>query len=96
MTDVITTNNRTGVNLERASGHINLVRPTFSGNTAQDIYVGSDQGSAKITITDPKFSGKLRIRIAQNYWAGTNLQRKSDIRVIINGVDRTSSVVAWL
>jgi hypothetical protein len=96
ITDVITRNNRTGLNFERTSGTVKIVRPTIENNSAQDLYIGSDQGSAKITIIDPKFSGKLRIRIPTDYWAGTNRQKKSDIRVIINGVDRTSSVVQWL
>lgn len=96
LTDVITKNNRTGLNFERVSGSVRIVRPTIEGNTAQDIYVGSDQGSAKITIIDPVFSGRLRIRIPSNYWAGPEQQRRSDIHVIINGVDRTNDVVQWL
>jgi hypothetical protein len=96
MTDIISKDNRTGVNLERASGDIRLVRPTLENNSAQDIYVGSDQSSAKITIIDPVFSGKLRIKIASPYWAGPEQQKRSDIHVIINGQDRTNDVVAWI
>lgn len=96
LTDVITKNNRTGLNFERVSGTVTIVRPTIQGNSAQDIYIGSDQGSAKITIIDPVFNGRLRIRIPANYWAGPERQRRSDVHVIINGVDRTSQVVQWL
>jgi len=94
--NVISTNNRTGLNFERCSGTITITNPTIENESNQDIYIGSDQGSAKITITNPVYSGHLRIRVPATYRGGANKQKKSDIHVIINGVDRTSSVVTWI
>lgn len=96
LTDVVSTHNRTGINLERTSGTINVIRPTLSGNTAQDFYIGSDQSSVRVNIIDPKITGKIRIRIPYPYWAGAEQQQRSDIHVIVNGVDRTSEMVQWL
>jgi hypothetical protein len=66
-------------------------------NRQGDLRFASDQGSAKVTIVDPVFSGsKLRIKVNSRYLGTANKQRLSDIHVIIGGVDRTSSVVEWI
>ena len=88
--------NRTGLNFERCSGTITISSPTILNESNQDLYIGSDQTSAKITITNPVDSGHLRIRVPATYRGVANKQRKSDIHVLVNGVDRTSSVVTWI
>ncbi len=90
-------NDRVGFNFERVSGTVTLTDDTMRGNTLADIRFGSDQGSAKVTIVDPVFSGaKLRIMLTPKYMGTTNTQKKSDIHVMVNGVDRTSDLVEWV
>jgi hypothetical protein len=96
LTNVSSKNNRTGLNFERCSGTITISSPTILNESNQDLYIGSDQASAKITITNPTYSGHLRIRVPAVYRGVANRQHKSDIRVLVNGVDRTSSVVTWI
>ena len=97
LTDVVSTSNRTGLNFERCSGTITVTRPTIKYESNQDLYIGSDWGSAQIVITDPVTSyGQLRIRVPTYYRGVLNKQRKSDIHVYVGGVDRTSSVVTWI
>jgi hypothetical protein len=96
LSKVVSKGNRTGLNFERCSGTITISSPTILNESNQDLYIGSDQGSAKITITNPTYSGHLRIRVPATYRGGANKQHKSDIHVLVNGVDKTSSVVTWL
>lgn len=96
LTNVVSKSNRTGLNFERCSGTITIKHPTIQYESNQDLYIGSDQTSAKITITDPVYSSHLRIRVPATYRGVANRQRKSDIHVLVNGVDRTSSIVTWL
>jgi hypothetical protein len=95
--DVRSTNNRGGLNFERVSGSVRIVRPVLGGNSDSDLSFGSDQASAKVTIIDPKTTsgGKLRIRIYGSY-NGPNKQQRSDIKVLVNGVDRTAQLVQWI
>jgi hypothetical protein len=95
---VRTSGNRTGLNFERVAGTVRIDRPTITGNTAQDLYIGSDYGSATYTITDPVLSpgAKLRILLPKNEMGSPNLQRKEDIHVLVGGADVTSSLVQWL
>jgi hypothetical protein len=84
-------------NFERVSGTVRITDAVMTGNKQGDLRFASDQGSAKVTIVDPKFSGsKLRIKVNSRYLGTTNKQRVSDIHVIINGVDKTDSVVEWI
>jgi len=96
--DVRTVQNRTGLNFERVQGTVLVTRPTIQGNTEQDLYIGSDYGSAKYTITDPVLTSgaKLRIRLPASEMGKPNLQKKTDIKVIVNGTDVTATVVQWL
>ena len=96
LTNVVTTNNRTGLNFERCSGTITVTSPTILNEGNQDFYIGSDQGSAKITITNPTYYGHLRIRVPVNYRGAANKQLRSDIKVLVNGVNKTSSIVTWI
>jgi hypothetical protein len=96
LTNVVSKSNRTGLNFERCSGSITIKHPTIQYESNQDLYIGSDQASARITITDPVYSSHLRIRVPAVYRGVTNKQRRSDIHVLVNGVDRTSSIVTWL
>lgn len=93
---VISSDNKTGLNFERTSGHVVIERPVFHGNKV-DLHIGSDRGSARYTITDPVYSGsKLRIMLQPHYMGSRNDQRRSDIRVLVHGVDRTDQVVQWV
>ena len=96
--DTSATNNfRAGFNFERVTGDVRLQGTTTRGNKLADIRIGNDQGSAKYTIVDPHYSGsKLRIMLTPTYMGRANLQKRSDIRVIVNGVDRTDQVVEWV
>jgi hypothetical protein len=98
LNDVAVTNNRSGLNFERDSGTITLNRPTFSGNRLYDLQFGSDQGGANVVITDPKLAPgqKIVINAPLQYHGGPNGQQRSDIHVIVGGVDRTSELVQYL
>jgi len=98
LTDVRTTGNRTGLNFERVTGTVVVTRPTIQGNTEQDLYIGTDGDSATYTITDPVLTAgaKLRIRLPANEMGSPNQQKKSDIKVLVNGTDVTASLVQWL
>ena len=98
LTDVRTAHNRTGITLERVGGAVLITRPTFLGNAEQDLYIGSDLGSARITIADPVLAAgaPLRVRLPITEMGRPNRQLRSDIRVIRNGADVTAQVVQWL
>jgi hypothetical protein len=91
-----TGNHRAGFNFERVSGTVNMIRTTTKDNALADYRIASDQGSAVYNIVDPVFSGpKLRIMIEKTVFGVPETQKRSDIHVIINGVDRTNDVVEW-
>lgn len=93
---VISTDNKTGLNFERTSGSVLIDRPVFHGNKV-DLHIGSDRGSTRYTIIDPEYSGsKLRIMLQPRYMGSHNDQKRSDIRVLVHGVDRTDQVVQWV
>ncbi|WP_375399280.1 hypothetical protein [uncultured Amnibacterium sp.] len=93
---VISTDNKTGLNFERTSGSVLIDRPVFHGNKV-DLHIGSDRGSTRYTIIDPEYSGsKLRIMLQPHYMGSHNDQKRSDIRVLVHGVDRTDQVVQWV
>ena len=98
LTDVRTMRNRTGVNLERVAGTVLITRPTFLGNAEQDLYIGSDLGSARITIADPVLAegAPLRVRLPITEMGKPNRQLRSDLTVTRNGADVTERVVQWL
>ncbi|MDB5892792.1 MAG: hypothetical protein JWQ88_323 [Rhodoferax sp.] len=96
--DTASVNNRNGFNFERVTGTINMVRPRIENISGRhDISFGTDRPSAKVTIIDPVLppGKKLRISIGSIFQGGPNQQKRSDIKVIINGVDRTAEVVEF-
>jgi hypothetical protein len=99
LVDVTSTHNRGGLNFERVSGAVSIVRPVLAAIAGgHDISVNSDRASAEVTITDPVLpaSGKLRILVSARYHGVPNHQKRSDIHVVIGGVDRTADVVQWV
>jgi hypothetical protein len=90
--------NKTGINLERMNGVVNIHQPTLKGNISQDFFIGNDRGSAKINIYDPILDAgkKVRIYFPLNEQGNPNIQVKSDIKVFVNGVDQTSTMIQWL
>lgn len=87
----------TGFNFERVSGTVLLDHVTVTGNKLADLRIDSDQGSAVYRIVDPVFSGKtLDILMTPKYMGSPNLQKKSDVHVIMHGVDVTDQVVRWV
>lgn len=86
-----------GFNFERVSGSVLLDHVTIRGNRLAHLRINSDKGSATYRIVDPSFSGpKLKILMTPKYMGARNLQKKSDVHVIIGGVDRTDDVVQWV
>jgi hypothetical protein len=48
-------------------------------------------------IVDPVLDGgKLTIVMTPKYMGHKNVQKKSDVHVIVNGVDRTDDLVKWV
>lgn len=97
------TNNKTGINIERVKGMVNIHQPTLTGNTSQEFFLGNDQGSGKINIYDPILDKnsdgspkKMRIWFPVNEQGNPNIQRKSDVKVYVNGVDVSASYIQWL
>lgn len=90
-------NKEVGFNFERMTGTVNLVRPVVRNNGC-DVGVASDQGSAVVNIYDPVLAPgqKLRIGWGPEYMGKPNLQRKEDVHVFINGVDRSADVLEWV
>lgn len=90
-------NNRVGINLERVNGTVNITQPTLIGNTAHDLFIGNDQGSTKVNIYDPILSPgqKIRVHNAGLEQGNPNLQVLSDIKVFVNGVDTTASMIVY-
>ena len=90
-------NNRVGINLERVNGTVNISQPTLAGNSAHDLFIGNDQGSTKVNIYDPILGPgqKIRIHNAGLEQGNPNLQALSDIKVYVNGVDSTASMIVY-
>ena len=91
-------NNRGGVNFERATGTYYLNNMTFGGN-GNDISGGQDQnGYFKVIVKDPKFlNGQTKLKV--NWFSTENgvadKYGKSSIQVLVNGVDETSTLIQW-
>lgn len=94
---IATDNGRAGINLERVSGAVRMVRPVLLGNHQGPIRIASDRGSAEVTIVDPVFSGsKFTIVLPRTYYGRPNLQRRSDVHLIVHGTDRTEQLVRFI
>jgi hypothetical protein len=98
MNDVRIVNNRSGINFERSGGTIRLVRPVFRNNAHYDMQFGTDLGGGTVTIVDPVLAPgqKLRLNVPGNYHGHVNGQKRSNIHVIVNGVDRTKDLIQYL
>jgi hypothetical protein len=84
-------------NFERVSGTVVLDHVTMRGNRLSDLRIDSDQSSATYRIIDPVLDGKkLTIVMTPRYMGHANVQRKSDVHVIVGGVDRTAALVTWV
>jgi hypothetical protein len=84
-------------NFERVSGTVVLDHVTMRDNALSDLRINSDQDSAVYRIIDPVLDGKtLTIVMTPKYMGHPNVQKKSDVHVIIDGVDRTDDVVRWV
>lgn len=93
-----TDNKLVGINLERMSGTVDIVRPVLKNNGECDIGAASDLGSATVNIYDPVLvpGQKLKIGWGPEYMGKPNLQKKSDVHVYENGKDVTDQVVQWV
>jgi hypothetical protein len=99
LTDVRATGNGlVGLNFERVSGRVRIVRPVTGANGEGDLRITSDFGSATYTIVDPRYSGdRLTIVLPATYNGGrANRQRPGDVHVLIDGRDRTNEVVRFV
>jgi hypothetical protein len=84
-------------NFERVSGKVLLDHVTMRGNDLSDLRINSDRSSAVYRIVDPVLTGKkLTIVMTPKYMGHANVQKKSDVHVIVNGVDRTDELVKWV
>lgn len=84
-------------NFERVSGTVLLDHVTMHGNRLADLRINSDKASAVYRIVDPVLDGgKLTIVMTPKYMGSRNVQRKSDVHVIVHGVDRTDELVKWV
>jgi hypothetical protein len=100
LTDVRSIGNHMGLNFEQDSGTINVVRPNLqisSANGGFDFFIGGYTTAAKVNIYDPVLPAgkKLRILLKPTYGGKPNAQKRSDVHVYVNGVDRTSTLVTW-
>jgi hypothetical protein len=98
MNDVRIVDNRSGINFERSGGTITLNRPVFRNNRFYDMQFGTDLGGGTVTIVDPVLAPgqKLRLNVPANYHGHVNGQKRSNIRVIVHGVDRTNDLLQYL
>lgn len=94
---IATDNGRAGINLERVSGTVRMIRPVLLGNGQGDIRVASDRGSATVTIVDPVFAGsRFTVVLPRTYYHRPNLQRRSDVRLSVHGQDRTKQLLRFI
>ena len=89
-----------GVNFERATGTYQLNNMTFGYNTDSDISGGNDQSSNfKVIITNPVLLNgqtKLKVNWFRTEAGRPDLYGKKNIQVIVNGVDKTSTMIQWI
>ncbi len=105
LTDFHSDNNFRALNFEQnyAGTVINVVRPKISNTLSSfDMYIGANGsfGSCKVTISDPVDGNgnpltHLKVWCGATYGGPTNLQNRSDIKVLVGGVDKTSSIVTF-
>ena len=92
-------NNHSGVNFERATGTYYLNNMTFGGNQDADISGGQDQsGYFKVIVKDPVLlygQTKLKVHWFTSEAGVPSKYGKSNIQVIVQGVDKTDSMIQW-
>ena len=89
-------NGGVGLNFERVSGTVRIAGSAFAKDRSGDIRIASDEGSARFVISDPGIGGRLlHIVLPRTYAGSPNLQRRADIRLLIDGVDRTADRVRF-
>jgi hypothetical protein len=90
-------NGGVGLNFERVSGAVRIAGSAFTEDRAGDLRIASDRGSARFVISDPATGGRpLRIVLPRTYAGSPNLQRRSDVHVLVDGVDRTADLVRFI
>lgn len=89
-------NGGVGLNFERVSGTVRISGSAFTDDRSGDIRIASDRGTARYVISDPATGGRaLHVVLPRTYAGAPNLQRRGDIRVLIDGVDRTADLVRF-
>lgn len=91
-------NGLAGLNFERVTGTVHITSPVLGGNAGGDLRIASDQGSARIVITDPVLGGDghLTVDLPPTYYGHPNRQRTSDVELLVHGKDRTADLVRFL
>jgi hypothetical protein len=86
-----------GLNFERDTGLVTIVRPVLDGNAVADLRIASDTGRARFRIVDPVLRhGRLTVDLPAAYNGVPNRQQRGDVQVLVHGVDRTAEVVRWV
>jgi len=98
LNDITLKDNRSGINFERSGGTITINRPVLSNNRIYDFQFGTDRTGGTVKINNPVLAAgqKIRINCPLQYHGGTNGQKRSNIHVYVNGVDKTSTLVTYL
>lgn len=96
--------NRCSLNFERCTGTYSVNRFRFGSASDADIGGGNDQSaSMMVVITDPldqatgqPLTRQLKVRFFGNEIGSPSYIGKKNLKVIVGGVDKTSSMVKWL
>lgn len=92
-----TRNGGAGLNFERDRGVITIIRPLLDANAVADLRIASDLGSARFRIVDPVLrGGRLTVDLPAEYNGVPNRQRREDIQVLEQGVDRTATTLRFV
>jgi len=100
--DLDVANNHKSINMEQNTGSFTFNRPRFGSTTDTDMDLStfSTLGSTKITINDPRLEPGQQIRIrayqGAHAYGGPNQQNINDIKVYVDGVDKTAELVRWI
>lgn len=90
-------NNRVGLNLERTTGTITCTDPDFAGNSVYDVFFGNDQSSdCQLVLaytTAP--AANVTVHIGATEQGAPNLITRSNVKLTVGGVDKTSTYVTW-
>lgn len=100
-TRFVANNNAFAFGFERCAGTFTLNNCTFGTATRADIHLASDLSTAqaKVVINDPILpTGKTQIKVllSTSELGNPNLQTRSDIKVYVNGVDKSSTMLTFV